>query len=145
MNSASDFLDVDGSGWFVVIVLVFISAFMSRWQRKTRRDYQLAPHEWDERLRPFRGRPGERIRLSRKLRVAFRAKDGNCKYAAHGGCSGPLTIDHERSLHDGGTNYSENLRLLCRSHNSQKRERSSLEVQLGVRRRRSERRLASTI
>jgi hypothetical protein len=68
-------------------------------------------------------RSSKRITLPRTIQrmVWFRAS-GRCEYANNGNrCTSRyrLEIDHVRPLALGGTNETENLRLLCRVHNRQ--------------------------
>lgn len=125
-----------------IAIAAAVAAFI-----KHRRDERLDEEDthnnfllfWDEALRPYDGCPGERVSWPRELVAALTfLQNGECNYESSD-CRGALTVDHRTSLDDGGNNYSDNLHMLCKRHNSSKRERSVLEFEYDVRRSRRRR------
>jgi 5-methylcytosine-specific restriction endonuclease McrA len=100
-----------------------------------RRAADLVLIEWDQKLRAVKGATGQRIAIPKAVRLALEVKEGErCAYHRTSACSeGALTVDHRRSIADGGNNYSENLQLVCRKHNSSKNKASELEFKHGIR------------
>lgn len=68
-----------------------------------------------------KGAVNRRIAIPQKVRDAIERERRTCEYGGlFSGCSGPLHVDHEYLLAQGGTNYSKNLRLVCQRHNASK-------------------------
>lgn len=57
----------------------------------------------------------KRIREQAKTQL-----DYHCQHANHGGCDGPLELDHIINHKSGGTDTLNNLQWLCRAHHMRK-------------------------
>ncbi|MBI2886633.1 MAG: HNH endonuclease [Chloroflexi bacterium] len=84
---------------------------------------------WDDGLRRSKGLAGKRVSIPPHVRQAILTLRGRrCTYGGvFSDCDGSLHVDHVRSLTDGGTNYSENLQVVCQKHNLSKGRKSDLE------------------
>ena len=54
------------------------------------------------------------VNQSNNARV--KARDGGCVMAGQGACGGPLRVDHEQPLAEGGSDEDGNKRTLCLTH-----------------------------
>lgn len=86
--------------------------------------YELLPYQPKLPELPKQAAPGPRKRLpiSPTKRARIMARDGHrCRKC---GATEDLTVDHIQHWSRGGTNADDNLRVLCRSCNSQRRDRT---------------------
>jgi hypothetical protein len=84
--------------------------------------YELFPHQPkpDQAAKVVVPGPRKRLPLSPTKRARIMARDGHrCQ---HCGATEDLTIDHVQHWSRGGTNADDNLRVLCRSCNSQRHD-----------------------
>lgn len=107
------------------VIAAAVAAIKVRGDR--RREAELRLMKWDANLRPYRGAPGERIKIPPTVISALKVLQGDSCVYRSGDCSESLTVDHDVPLHAGGNNYSNNLQLACSRHNSSKQHRTHLE------------------